>query len=79
MSHYSDLERACGEALMAALPAGLAGALDEALDLGASEEELLRQLWGLTSGPRARPGGLVYLACEAYLRHKGRQRRALLN
>jgi hypothetical protein len=79
VSHYRDLQRACDEVLLSALPAGLAAALDDALAKGAKAEELRLYVWKLTGGPQARPGAMTYLAVEAFLEKREAQRQAEQN
>jgi hypothetical protein len=71
MSHLNYLTAACDEALIASLAPGLKTSLDAALAKGATPRELLARVRRQTGGPRARRGGLTYLAVEAYLRRTG--------
>jgi hypothetical protein len=71
MTHLESLEAACGAALVAGLRPWLKAALDAALAQGATRRQLLARVRRLTGGPRARAGGLTYLAVEAYLRTGG--------
>jgi hypothetical protein len=63
----TDLQRATDDALIAAMSPGLRAAVDAALAAGARPAEVLALVRRATGGSRARPGGLTYLAVEAYL------------
>jgi hypothetical protein len=63
-------------ALIDGIPAGLAAALDDALAKGAKAEDVRRHLRKLTGGPQAQPAGMTYLAVEAYLEKRERERQA---
>lgn len=68
-----DLERAVNDVLIDEMPAGLKAALDAALAKGAPPAEILRRVRAQTGGPLARPGGLTYLAVEAYLERRAKE------
>jgi threonine aldolase len=69
------LEAACDRVLLASMHAGLKEALDAALAGGATAAQVLARVRAQTGGPLAQPGGLTYLAVEAYLEHKQKEPR----
>jgi hypothetical protein len=62
-----NLQAICDAALIAGLSPGLRETIDTALSCGTSARTILARVRQQTGGPRA-PGGLTYLAVEAYLR-----------
>jgi hypothetical protein len=62
-----DLKRAADDVLIADLTDGMKAAIDDQLARGMPPAHLLEYVRQKTGGPHARPGGLTYLAVEAYL------------
>ena len=67
-----SLEAAVDRVLIDSMHKGLKAAIDGALAGGATAAQVLARIHKLTGGPRAQPGGLTYLAAEAYLEAKAK-------
>jgi len=67
------ISAAVDDVLIDEMPDGLKAAIDAALAGGAPPGEILRRVRLKTGGPQAQPGGLTYLAVEAYLERRAKE------
>jgi hypothetical protein len=61
------LAAAVDELLIQHLPGAVKAVIDAELRTGTPPDAVLRRIHLVTGGPNATPGGLTYLACEAYV------------
>jgi hypothetical protein len=73
MTIKDTLEQEVDRILIDGMRPQLKAAIDAALAAGAHVQDVRRHIHRLTGGPNAQPGGLTYLACEAYLQKQARE------